>query len=240
MNDDKVVQAVEVHRTFVVGREEIHVLRGANLEVRSGEILAITGASGTGKSTLLHILGLLDAPDLGQLLFRGEDLCRLSDEKRSRVRNLSFGFVFQFYHLLPELNALENTLLPAMVASGALAWTRAKKQARERAAELLRRVGLSGRERHRPGQLSGGERQRVAIARALMNEPAVVLCDEPTGNLDARTSRGIYDLIEELNQTLGNTFVIVSHEEDLARRAHRIVRILEGAVVEAGVQDMVE
>jgi lipoprotein-releasing system ATP-binding protein len=240
MNDEKILQAIDIHRTYVVGREQILVLRGASLDVRTGEILAITGASGTGKSTLLHILGLLDSPDSGQLLYGGKNLCDLPDEQKALVRSRTFGFVFQFYHLLPELNALENASLPAMVNVDPTTWRSAKKPARERAAELLRRVGLSGREKHRPGQLSGGERQRVAIARALMNAPSLVLCDEPTGNLDTRTSRGIYDLVEELNRDLGVTFVIVTHEEDLARRAARIVRIVDGSVVEAGVQDMVE
>ncbi|MBI1850789.1 MAG: ABC transporter ATP-binding protein [Planctomycetes bacterium] len=240
MKNEVILKAVDIHHVYVVGREELHVLRGANLEVRSGEILAITGASGTGKSTLLHLLGLLDTPKSGQILFHGKDLCQLRDEERSLIRNRQFGFVFQFYHLLPELTAVENAMLPAMIGVGSGEWSAKKGRARDRARDLLRRVGLSGRESHRPSQLSGGERQRVAVARALMNEPSVVLCDEPTGNLDARTSRGIYELIEELNRTMGVTFVVVTHEADLARRANRIVRIVDGAIVDANVQDMSE
>jgi lipoprotein-releasing system ATP-binding protein len=239
-SDGVILQAVDLHHAYVVGREEVRVLQGASVGVRAGEILAITGASGTGKSTLLHILGLLDTPKSGQILFRGRDLCALKDRERSLIRNREFGFVFQFYHLLPELTALENALLPAMIGVGVGRWSARKAAKRAQASDLLKRVGLSGREKHRPSQLSGGERQRVAIARALMNQPTLVLCDEPTGNLDAKTSRGIYDLIGELNRTMRVTFVVVTHEEDLARRANRVVRIVEGKIVDAGVDDMRE
>jgi len=196
-----------------------------------GEILTIVGESGSGKSTLLNLIGLLDDPDEGRLIFRGGDLYRMRGPTRSRFRSREIGFVFQLYHLLPELDVVANTLLPAMIRYTWLGWQARKRRLRERAESLLERVGMYHRLRHRPSQLSGGERQRVAIARALMNDPAVVLCDEPTGNLDERTSEGIVELILDLNRTLRKTFVIVTHERDVAALGHRRIRIEHGKLV---------
>lgn len=216
------------------GREKLQVLRGMNLWVDKGEIVLIVGSSGTGKSTLLHTLGLLDPPSKGAVYYNGRDLYALSSREQARHRNQLFGFVFQFFHLLPDFNALENVLMPATVGGYPSSNGQAnpdKKQARKRASDLLDRVGLSERLKHRPNELSGGERQRVAIARALMNEPEFLMMDEPTGNLDTTTSERIHDLIWELNLELGQTIVIVTHDQELARRDARILRMRDGLIV---------
>ncbi|HUU42559.1 MAG TPA: ABC transporter ATP-binding protein [Planctomycetota bacterium] len=226
----EILQAVDVHKSYRVGRERLHVLRGVNLSVKTGEILAVVGASGVGKSTLLHILGALDEPDQGRVLYDGQEVFKLSHAKQDAIRNRTFGFVFQFYYLLPEFTALENVLMPAMVGRGVVGWLRSRRRLRRKATELLERLGLGGRARHRPSQLSGGEEQRVAIARALINDPPVLLCDEPTGNLDERTARGITDALWKLNRDTGQTTVLVTHNLELARRAHRVVHLTGGRV----------
>jgi lipoprotein-releasing system ATP-binding protein len=211
-----------------------------DIEVREGEILAILGKSGCGKSTLLHVLGWLDRADSGQIRFEGQDRAALPTRELARLRNRVMGFVFQFYHLLPELTALENVLLPSMIQHEPGAWRAHGDEARERAKALLAMVGLSARGHHRPSQLSGGERQRVAIARALQNQPRFLLCDEPTGNLDGRTAEDVRALLWSLNERQGQTMVIVTHDARLAGQAHRIVHLVEGRVREGQPMDLVE
>lgn len=217
-----VIECKGVQKTYHDGTRELRILDGVDLAVEEGEILAITGPSGVGKSTLLHLMGTLDTPSGGDVVFRGKSLRRMSWGGINQIRNQEIGFVFQFYHLLPEFNALENVMMPALCKGARPAKCRA------RAVELLAKVRLADRMRHKPGQLSGGEQQRVAIARALFNHPSVLLTDEPTGNLDEKTSGGITELLWELNQQDGVTLVIVTHDEAFARRAHRWVQIHEG------------
>ncbi len=219
-------------KSYRVGGERLPVLSGVDLDVREGEILAILGQSGSGKSTLLHVLGWLDRADAGTILYEGVDRASLSAAERARLRNRVIGFVFQFYHLLPELTALENVLLPAMIRDSTWTWLGSRHAARARAASLLDRVGLSPRAHHRAPQLSGGERQRVAIARALMNEPRFLFCDEPTGNLDGKTAEDVRRVLWDLHQDTGQTLVVVTHDVGLAARADRIVRLADGRVSE--------
>ena len=222
-----ILVASGVRKSFRMGDSEIQVLKGVNLAVAPGEFIAIEGRSGSGKSTLLHILGALDEPDGGAVIFDGRDAAKISSAERAVLRCSQFGFVFQFYHLLPELNVLENTMLSSMIQNS-LAGFRAKKaELAGRARELLGQMGLEHRLRHRTAHLSGGERQRVAIARALMNRPRVVFADEPTGNLDADTGRQIMSVLERLHQHDGQTIVLVTHDRSLAQRADRVL-VLEG------------
>lgn len=218
-------------KSYRIGKVVIPVLNGMDLEVASGEILIVAGRSGAGKSTLVHILGLLDAPDAGELRLDGIDLSRQSRRRLDRIRNRTFGFVFQFYHLLAEFDAVENVMLPSMIDVGPLGWWKVRRKRRARAVEILEQVGLGHRLSHRPYQLSGGERQRVALARALMNEPRIVFCDEPTGNLDEGNSLQIQKLLWQLNAERGQTLVIVTHDPSIAARGHRIVRMLDGRVI---------
>lgn len=214
-NSRIVLQARDLDKAYREGDQTIHVLRNINFSVRAGEMLAIIGASGSGKSTLLHTLGLLDAADSGAVLVEGREVHRLSEAARSRVRNQSLGFVYQFHHLLPEFSATDNVAMPLIVRR------ENRRRAREQAQVLLEQVGLSGRMTHFPGQLSGGERQRVALARALVTGPACVLADEPTGNLDRTTAAAMFDLLQRMNRDLGTAFVIVTHDPALAALAHR-------------------
>ena len=223
------LEAEDVHRTYRLGRTEVPVLKGASIRVRPGEWVAILGSSGSGKSTLLHLLGGLDRPDAGAVRFRGESISGFSPRRLDRYRNEHVGFVFQFYHLLPELNVLENTMIPAMVGVGRLEWLRRRGEIRERARALLDRFGLSHRVRHRPAELSGGERQRVAIARALMHRPDVLMADEPTGNLDAKTGEAILGTLAEQHRA-GLSIVMVTHDQWIAARADRIVHLVDGRV----------
>ena len=225
-----ILQASNLRKSFRMGDATIDVLKGVDLVVRQGELLAIEGRSGEGKSTLLHLLGLLDEPDGGSTQYEGRDLTSFSPAGRARVRNEAFGFVFQFYHLLPELNVLENTMLAAMVKHSWLAFRRQRKALRAQAEKILAEFGLSHRLGHRPNQLSGGERQRVAIARALMNEPRVLFADEPTGNLDAETGRQIMEVIETLHRR-GQTTIFVTHDKSLARTADRALILRGGKLV---------
>jgi lipoprotein-releasing system ATP-binding protein len=203
---------------------ELPVLKGVDLEVQTGEILAIVGASGVGKSTLLHLIGALDRPTNGKVFYEGQDIFTFNDRELDRFRNQEIGFVFQFHHLLPEFTALENVAMGVLIARQNL------DVAYDRARELLDYVGLAERLEHRPYELSGGERQRVAIARALVNHPKVVLADEPTGNLDRKTSEAVHDLLWDLNDRFSQTFILVTHNHALARRADRLIHLVDGKV----------
>ena len=235
------LEAVGVRKEYRIHQEPVPVLRGLDLKIFRGEILAILGNSGVGKSTLLNLLGLLDVPTGGRIVymgrdprFRGRDLTTLSLAEKARLRNLHFGFVFQFYHLLPDLTVQENVLLPAMISRSRREYGQARRSLVERADRLLDRVGILARRHFPPTRLSGGERQRAAIARALLNEPEIVYCDEPTGNLDSQTGGLILELILELNRETGTSFILVTHDEDLARNAHRRLRMRDGRFEDGG------
>ena len=227
--DDFILKAEGIYKSYRMGTAEVRVLKGADLAVKEGEFLAIVGASGSGKSTLLHILGALDKPDKGIVRFEGRNLSEASEGQLNHFRNKMVGFVFQFYHLLDELNVLENVLLPAMAGTGVVGWLSRRRLAKSRAKKLLSEVGLGERANHKPYQLSGGERQRTAIARALMNEPKILLVDEPTGNLDSETGNGILKVFEKLNRA-GETIVMVTHDEGIAQRAGRIIALADGKI----------
>ncbi|HEU4338993.1 MAG TPA: ABC transporter ATP-binding protein [Planctomycetota bacterium] len=219
-----------VEKVYRTGETDLKVLKGVSLDLAEGEILAIVGPSGSGKSTLLHLMGFLDRPTAGEVSFRGAKLSGMDPGEQAYVRNHKFGFVFQMYHLLPELDALENALVPLMIRAGIFEWFKVGGAHRKHARELLQNLGLGGRLHHRPHQLSGGERQRVAIARALVGDPEIVFCDEPTGNLDAATSREIQELITRLSKETGKTFVIVSHDPAIATLAGRVIKLVDGRI----------
>ena len=221
----KTLVAVDgVRKKFLHEGREVVILKGIDLAIEQGEMLAVVGASGAGKSTLLHILGTLDLPTAGRILYQGQDVTKYSASRLADFRNRHIGFVFQFHHLLPEFTALENVMMPGLIR-GEPAST-----LQRRARELLQEVGLSHRLTHRPGELSGGEQQRVALARALIMQPKLVLADEPTGNLDSKTSEAIHALFFELNRSRGTTFLIVTHSRDLAERMPRMVRMRDGLI----------
>ena len=221
---ETLIHIVDLHKSYYDGESELPVLQGVNLEIYMSELLAIVGASGVGKSTLLHIIGTLDRPTAGSVLYDEQDVFTLSDTELARFRNKEIGFVFQFHHLLPEFTALEN------VAMGALITSSNDKSVYKEAESLLDYVGLSERLSHYPSQLSGGERQRVAIARSLINQPKVVLADEPTGNLDRRSSEAVLELLWDLNAKSGQTFVIVTHNQELAQQVDRVIQLVDGKV----------
>jgi lipoprotein-releasing system ATP-binding protein len=222
---EALVATRELEREYRVGPETVRVLRGVSLAISAGESVALIGASGVGKSTLLHLLGGLDRPTAGQVLFAGEDMYARSESALARLRRTEIAFIFQFYNLLGEMTALENAMMPALLQRLPAG------EARERGAAALHEVGLGDRLRHRPGELSGGEQQRVAIARALVAQPRLVLADEPTGNLDPKTSEVIWELFLRLQAERGLAFVIATHNHDLARKADRGFRLLEGRAV---------
>ncbi|MCC6423498.1 MAG: ABC transporter ATP-binding protein [Phycisphaerales bacterium] len=223
-----ILRAKGLRKSFRMGDTRIEVLKSVDLTIRQGEFIAIEGRSGSGKSTLLHLLGALDEADSGSIEFDGRDISTLGSTARSHLRNTQFGFVFQFYHLLPELNVLENTLLGPMIEYSWLSFRSHRSELRKRAVALLVQLGLEHRLKHKPSQISGGERQRVAIARALMNSPRVLFADEPTGNLDADTGRQIMSVLERLHRESAQTIIMVTHDRSLARQADRTLILKEG------------
>ncbi len=221
---DLLLSAHGLTKTYVMGARSLEVLKGVDVDIKRGDFVALRGASGTGKSTLLHLIGGLDTPNAGEIVFRGQKLSGFSEGKLTHFRNRSVGFVFQAYHLLPELTALENVCLTARIARTSAG------DAEKRALELLGRVGLAGRTDHKPAELSGGEQQRVAIARALINEPELLLADEPTGNLDSKTGLEIIELLKGLRTEKNMTLVIATHDEKVAAHAERVIQLVDGLV----------
>lgn len=225
------LHAEGLKKAYRKGRSlEVPVLHGVDFSIEQGEMVAIVGASGSGKSTLLHLLGLLDGPDAGQIFLNGDRIDNLPDRRRDHLRNSAFGFVFQSYHLMPELTALENVLLPHLIRLSPWSWFSQKKQLKRDAAMWLERVGLGHRAKHKPTELSGGEMQRAAIARSLAGNPQIILADEPTGNLDAETGESVMKLLRDLNREQSMTMMIVTHDLNVARQADRIVRLNQGLV----------
>jgi lipoprotein-releasing system ATP-binding protein len=229
--DNGYLCANEIYKEYKIGKSSVHVLNGINLEVTKGEILVILGASGAGKSSLLHILGILDTPTSGHVSFKGENLSVIGQKELAIKRNRIFGFVFQFYHLLPDFNALENVLMPRLIGRRFYK-TVSKKENTEKAIQLLNRVGLGNRIIHKPNELSGGEKQRVAIVRALMNDPEILLCDEPTGNLDTKSGREIQELLWGLNERTKQTVVIVTHDERFTKNAGSVIKMDDGKIID--------
>ena len=228
-NQDNVIELHDVTKVYRMGEIEVNALAGVSLNIRRGELTAVMGPSGSGKSTLMNIIGCLDVPTSGRYLLDGEDVGRLNDDRLAGIRNRKVGFVFQTYNLLPRLSALANVELPLLYGSG--------QERRERAFKALARVGLADRVRHKPVELSGGQQQRVGIARALVKNPAVLLADEPTGNLDTASSREIMWMIQELNRRAGITVVIVTHERDIAAHAARVVTMIDGKILDDTLQE---
>lgn len=222
---DLLLETKNLSKHFSEGELRVDVLKGIDFSINKNESVAIIGASGSGKSTLLHLLGGLDIPDEGEIVINGEDISKLNDEQRGEMRNKHLGFIYQFHHLLPEFSALENVAMPLLIRRSN------EKEAFDKANTLLEKVGLAKRVQHRPGELSGGERQRAAIARALVTEPACILADEPTGNLDEKTAAQVFELILELNQSLGTSLIMVTHNLELSKRVDRVVELKEGLLV---------
>lgn len=228
MSDKYIIQIKNLTKIFGDG-VEIKALDGVDLNIERGEFLAIIGPSGSGKSTLLNQIGILDTPTSGTILLDGVDVTEMSDKQRSKTRNKQLGFIFQYHHLLPDFNALENVMMPLLI-SGVKS-----SKAREIARRVLDEVGLGDRMDHRPNQLSGGQNQRVAIARALVNKPSIVIGDEPTGNLDSKASENIYELLRKLNREHNQTFILVTHDERMAAKTDRIIRLVDGRVAENSI-----
>ena len=225
MNKPVILQCQQLTKRFNQGDLNVEVLKGVDLSIQAGQRVAIMGASGSGKSTLLHLLGGLEKPSSGSVILDGSNLNQISAGKLSQLRNRSLGFIYQFHHLLGEFTILENVAMPLLIGNQSI------KQAQQQAAELLKRVGLGHRIQHKPGELSGGERQRAAVARALINKPKCVLADEPTGNLDSKTADQIYQLMLELNQELQVSFLVVTHDPDLAARMDHVLHMEDGLIV---------
>jgi lipoprotein-releasing system ATP-binding protein len=224
------IAAIAVEKAYRKGEHQVPVLHGVDISVQKGEFLSIVGQSGSGKSTLLHLLGLLDAPDVGEVQLDGQRIDDLSARTRDELRNRVFGFVFQFYHLLPELSLMENVLAPLMIRHSIWGYWQRRREYQDRAREMIDRVGLGHRLTHRPSELSGGEMQRAAIARSLVARPEILLADEPTGNLDQGTGRGIIELMAKLNEQERLTIIMVTHDQLIASEAHRTVKLREGRI----------
>ncbi|MCX7703256.1 MAG: ABC transporter ATP-binding protein [Planctomycetota bacterium] len=231
MSEKPILRAVGVKKSYYAGKRELPVLRGIDFSMHKGECVLMYGPSGAGKSTLLHILGLIDVPTEGTLYLEEENITAIPANRRAQLRNEKFGFVFQFYHLLPDFSALENVMLPLLMRNGLLGWFRGKKKAKKRAEELLEIVGLKDRIHHKPSELSGGERQRVAIARALITEPQVLFLDEPTGNLDTKTADSILTLLKEMKNRFSQTFLMATHNKALVSFGTRVINIVDGKIV---------
>jgi lipoprotein-releasing system ATP-binding protein len=228
----RLIETQDLKKSFATEAGELKVLKGISIAINEGEIVGIVGASGVGKSTLLHILGALDKPTSGKVLYSDQDIFSFNGNTLASFRNKTIGFVFQFHHLLPEFTALENIMMPGLINRSQKSEVRSQyEDIYKKAEKLLDEVGLSGRKIHRPGELSGGEQQRVAVARALILEPKVVLADEPTGNLDAATGEDLFNILINLNKEKGITFIIVTHNESLSNRCHRVLRMLDGRIV---------
>ena len=228
---NNLIEAVEIKKSFQTEAGELQVLKSIYISIKEGEIVGIVGASGVGKSTLLHILGALDRPTFGTVLYNKTDIFALDNNSLASFRNKTVGFVFQFHHLLPEFTAFENVVMPGLINRSQKAEVRRDyKEICKKAEMLLNEMGLSERKTHRPGELSGGEQQRVAVARALILEPKIVLADEPTGNLDATTGEELFNIFINLNKKKGITFVIVTHNESLSNRCHRVLRMVDGRI----------
>ncbi|MFT5302459.1 MAG: lipoprotein-releasing system ATP-binding protein [Mariniblastus sp.] len=228
--NDSAMEVRGLFKSYRKGPLEVPVLKGVDLQITTGDFTAIVGQSGSGKSTLLHLLGTLDAPDQGEIYFRDQRIDNLAARKKEYLRNSEFGLIFQFYHLLPELTTLENVLVPKMVKDGFFRYLRNKSKYKKRAMELLEMVGMSHRLTHKPNQLSGGEMQRTAIARSLISEPSVLLADEPTGNLDSENGREVMDTLSALRKNENLTVVMVTHDEQLAAKADRVIHLVNGQV----------
>lgn len=220
--------ATNLRKTYRRNADQVKVLQGLSLDVHAGEFLSVVGASGSGKSTLLHLLGTLDVPDEGTIALNGRRIDNVSSRERDELRNTVFGYIFQFYHLLPEFNTLDNVLMPAYISNSLFKWFATRKEWRKRAEAMLERVGLSHRLTHRPRELSGGEMQRAAVARALLCRPQILMADEPTGNLDAEIGADIVRLLRELNRDDGITIVMVTHNLDIAATTDRVLRMTHG------------
>jgi len=227
MNSETIISCQNITKRFTEGKLDVEVLKGVTLDIHAGEKIAIVGSSGSGKSTLLHILGGLDLATEGSVYILDKDIAKLSDTERGILRNQSLGFIYQFHHLLPEFTALENIAMPLLIRGLAVA------EASSMAEEVLIKVGLGKRTKHKPGQLSGGERQRAAIARALVSKPQAILADEPTGNLDHKTAQQIFDLMQELNQEMKTAFIIVTHDMQLAEKMDKIYTLIDGQLSKA-------
>jgi len=230
MSAAPIIRLLDIRKSYFMGRQELEVLKGASLDIFKNEYVALMGPSGSGKSTLMNILGCLDTPTSGSYVLNGQNVSTMPDDALADVRNIEIGFVFQQFNLLPRLTALENVALPLVYAGTS------KKERQERAMQVLEKVSLTDRSHHKPNELSGGQCQRVAIARALVNNPSLILADEPTGNLDTRTSIEIMDIFSQIQAT-GNTVVLVTHEEDIANYAHRIVRLRDGVIESDKLQE---
>jgi len=224
--NEPIISCRDLRKTFTIGTQDVPVLKGINLDVRRGERVAIVGASGSGKSTLLHLLGGLDKASGGSVQILGQDMQKVDEKTRGEIRNHALGFVYQFHHLLPEFTALENVAMPLLIRGIKRA------EAAPRAAAMLEQVGLAHRLEHHPSELSGGERQRAAVARALVTEPACVLADEPTGNLDHNSAQALFDLMQQLNEKLNTSFIVVTHDLELAGKLRRVLRLTEGVLHE--------
>ena len=219
------IRITDLHKSFIMGSQELTVLKGIDLEIPRGQMVAVVGASGAGKSTMLHIMGMLDRPTKGTVYFDNQDLFQMSEAQQAEFRNRRIGFVFQFHHLLPEFTALENACMPALIQR------RPIEEVEQEATTLVQEVGLGQRLHHKPGELSGGEQQRVAVARALLQKPDLVLADEPTGNLDTHTGEALFGLLRDLNRTRKTTFVIVTHNDKLSAQSDRIIHMQDGMIV---------